>query len=56
MSDDEILQLEVELTALHLIQADLQEEINWRISRLYDLKYGVPLPVRGRGFFDQSMS
>jgi ribosomal protein S13 len=54
MSDDEILQIEVELTALHLVQADLQDAINWRIRRLHDLKYGEPLPVRGYDFFEQS--
>jgi ribosomal protein S13 len=53
MSDDEILQLEVELTALHLVQADLQDAISWRIRRLHDLKYGDPLPVRGYDFPDQ---
>jgi|HubBroStandDraft_3_1064219.scaffolds.fasta_scaffold657629_1 hypothetical protein len=58
---DEIRRLEVELTALNLAQADLQEvradlqeEINWRIRRLHDLKYGEPLPVRGYDFFEQS--
>lgn len=30
MSDDEIWQLEVELTALHLVQADVQEAIRRR--------------------------
>jgi hypothetical protein len=53
MGDDEVLQLEVELTALHLVQADLQDAINWRIRRLHALKYGEPLPVRGYDSFDQ---
>jgi hypothetical protein len=42
MGDDEVLQLEVELIALHLVQDDLQEAINWRIRRLRYL-YGEPL-------------
>jgi ribosomal protein S13 len=54
ISDDEILQLEVELTALHLVQADLQEAINWRISRLHDLKYGEPLQYGGKQITDRN--
>jgi ribosomal protein S13 len=45
MSDDEIWQLEMELTALHLVQADVQEAIDRRIRRLRDLKYGMGTTV-----------
>ena len=52
---DEIRRLEVQLTGLNLahahlreVQADLQGEINWRIGRLHDLKYGEPLQYGGK--------
>jgi hypothetical protein len=51
----EIRRLEAQLTVLNgaqadlrEVQADLQGEINWRISRLHDLKYGEPLQYGGK--------
>jgi hypothetical protein len=39
----ERLLLEEELTLLRLHQRVLQEEVDWRIKRLYDINYGEEL-------------